>query len=131
MDERNRMALSEFVEKRRAYLQAKQGTEEDMRRFRQRYPDWDQIAPSRFASHFFLMSNSELYRAASGQDIESDALDLELLGKPPKKGCSPLPPMTRGGSASCGGRPRSGGSTRTSGSATWSRLRPSELGVRP
>jgi len=31
MDEQNRVALSQLVEKRRAYLQAKQGTEEDMR----------------------------------------------------------------------------------------------------
>jgi Flp pilus assembly protein TadD len=84
-DQRNRAALEEFVEKRRAYLQAKQGTPEDMRRFRERYPDWDRIAPNRFAAHFFLVRNSEVYRAVSGQDLASDSLDLELLGKPPKK----------------------------------------------
>jgi len=85
MDERNRTALSEFVEKRRAFLRAKQGTPEDMRRFQERYPDWDQIAPNRFASHFFLMSNSELYRSVSGQNLTSEVLDLDLLGKKPKK----------------------------------------------
>jgi Flp pilus assembly protein TadD len=84
-DQRNRTALEEFVEKRRAYLQAQQGTPEDMQRFRERYPDWDQLAPNRFAAHFFLVRNSEVYRAVSGQDLASDALDLELLGKPPKK----------------------------------------------
>jgi type II secretory pathway component GspD/PulD (secretin) len=81
----NRKALAAFVEKRRAYLQARDGTEEDMQRFRQRYPDWGDIAPNRFASHFFLYSNSEVYRALSGQDLGSDALDLELIGKPSKK----------------------------------------------
>ena len=60
MDEQNQRSLAEFVEKRRAFLRAKQGTEEDMRRFRERYPDWNQFAPNRFASHFFLMKNSEL-----------------------------------------------------------------------
>jgi tetratricopeptide (TPR) repeat protein len=85
MDERNRLALSEFVEKRRAYLEAKQGTEEELRRFKERYPDWDQIAPNRFASHFFLVNNSELYRTVSGLDIQSDALDLDLIDKPSKK----------------------------------------------
>jgi hypothetical protein len=89
MDERNRMALEEFVEKRRAFLRAKQGTQEDMRRFRERYPDWEQIAPNRFASHFFLMKNSELYRAVSAEDLSSETLDLDLLGKKPNKKSTP------------------------------------------
>jgi type II secretory pathway component GspD/PulD (secretin) len=82
-DERNRKALAEFVEMRRAFLKARQGTQEDMRRFRERYPDWDQVPPNRFASHYFLLKNSELYRAVSGEDLTSEDLDLELLG--PKK----------------------------------------------
>jgi type II secretory pathway component GspD/PulD (secretin) len=85
MDARNRATLSEFVEKRRAYMRARQGTQEDMRRYKERYPDWDDIAPNRFASHFFLVNNSELYRSVSGQDVVSDALDLELIGPPPAK----------------------------------------------
>jgi type II secretory pathway component GspD/PulD (secretin) len=48
-DERNVRATAEFVEKRRAFLQARQGAPEDMQRFRERYPDWMQIAPNRFA----------------------------------------------------------------------------------
>jgi Tfp pilus assembly protein PilF len=85
MDARNRAAVSEFVEKRRAYLAAEQGTEDDKQRFRQRYPDWDQIAPNRFASHIFLMKNSELYRAMSGSDLSNEVLDLDLIGSAPKK----------------------------------------------
>jgi type II secretory pathway component GspD/PulD (secretin) len=79
-DEQNQKAKAQFLEKRRAYLQAKQGTPEDMQRFRERYPDWMQLPPNRFASHFFLMENSELYRAVSGEDLLSDDLDLALLG---------------------------------------------------
>jgi Tfp pilus assembly protein PilF len=85
MDVRNRMALEQFVEKRRAFLRAKQGTPEDMRRYQERYPDWDQIAPNHFASHFFLMKNSDLYRSVSAEDLSSETLDLDLLGKKPKK----------------------------------------------
>ena len=84
-DEQNRKALAEFVEKRRAFLQAKQGTPEDMQRYRERYPDWDQVAPNRFASHFFMMENSELYRNVSGQDLVGADLELKLLGPKPKK----------------------------------------------
>jgi Tfp pilus assembly protein PilF len=79
-DERNRKARAEFVTMRRAYLKARQGTEEDMRRFRERYPDWQQVPPSRFASHLFMMETSALYRAASGEDLTSEELNLELLG---------------------------------------------------
>ena len=80
MDARNREALAAFVEKRRAFVKAYQGTAEDLQRFRQQNPDWDQLAPNRFASHFFLVNNSELYRVVSAQDIVSDALDLDILG---------------------------------------------------
>jgi hypothetical protein len=88
-DERNRKALAEFVEKRRAFIQARQGTEEDMQRFRERYPDWDQIPPNRFASHFFLMETSEIYRSVSGQKLTSEDVDLELLGPNPNKKRTP------------------------------------------
>ncbi len=84
-DERNRRALEQFVEMRRAYAQALQGTAEDMRRFRERYPNWYEIPPNRFGSHFFMMNNSEIYRAVSGEDLVGEDLDLELLGQRPKK----------------------------------------------
>jgi len=84
-DERNRKAIAEFVEKRRAFIRARQGTEEDMRRFRERYPDWDQFPPNRFASHIFLMETSEIYRVVSGQDLVSEDVDLELLGPKPNR----------------------------------------------
>jgi len=65
--EQYRKAISEFIEKRKAYVQALQGTAADMQRFKQRYPDWDQLAPNRFASHFFLSANSQIYRLAIGK----------------------------------------------------------------
>jgi Tfp pilus assembly protein PilF len=85
MDAQNRAALSEFVAKRKAYVEATKGTDEDMRRFRQQYPDWDQLAPNRFASHFFLMNNSALYRFVSGQDVVTEELDVDILSSPEKK----------------------------------------------
>ena len=84
-DERNRQATAEFVAKRRAFLLARQGTDEDMRRFRERYPDWDKIPPNRFGSHLFLMETSEIYRTVSGQELTSDSIDLQLLGPNPHK----------------------------------------------
>ena len=79
-DERNRKASEEFVEMRRAFIRARQGTQEDMRRFRERYPDWDKIPPNRFGSHLYLLETSEVYRSVSGQELTSDEIDMELLG---------------------------------------------------
>jgi tetratricopeptide (TPR) repeat protein len=83
-DEQNHRALAEFVAKRRAYVQATHGTPDDMQRFKERYPDWSKLAPNRFASHFFLMENSEIYRRVSGADLGNEALDFDILGKTPK-----------------------------------------------
>lgn len=83
-DAQNHQALTEFVEKRRAYIQASQGTAEYMQRFKERYPDWNQLAPNRFASHFFLLENSEVYRRVSGADLADEKLDFDLLSKLPK-----------------------------------------------
>lgn len=84
-DEQNQRAVAEFVEKRRAYVEAAQGGEEDMRHFKERYSDWNKLAPNRFASHLFMMESSPAYRAASGVDLASDNLDFDLLGKQSKK----------------------------------------------
>jgi type II secretory pathway component GspD/PulD (secretin) len=88
-DEQNQKALEEFVERRRAYVKARQGSEEDMRRFRERYPDWQKLSPNRFGSHFYLIENSELYRSVSGQNLVSEDLDLELLAPKPNKKRTP------------------------------------------
>jgi type II secretory pathway component GspD/PulD (secretin) len=80
LDERNRKALAEFGEMRLAFLKARQGTEEDMRRFRQLYPDWAQIPPNHVATHFFLMKTNEIYRFVAGQDLAVEGVDLQLLG---------------------------------------------------
>jgi hypothetical protein len=86
----NEKALAEFIEIRRAFIQAQQGTEEDRRRFNERYPDLlYHLPPSRLASQLYLMQNSELYRTASGQELVSEDLDLELLGPKPNKKRTP------------------------------------------
>lgn len=83
-DDRNRQALAAFVEKRNAYTHAVRGTAEDMLRFKERYPDWYQFAPNRFASHFFLLDISEAYRKVSAMDLANEALDFDLLRKASK-----------------------------------------------
>jgi len=84
-DAKTRKAKEEFIEKRRAFVQAIRGTDEDMRRFKERYPDWDKLAPNRFSSHFFLMENSEAYRKVNGVDLADESLKIDLLSKPPEK----------------------------------------------
>lgn len=84
-NEQNQEAIDHFIQKRRAFVEALQGTEDDMRRFKERYPDWVKLAPNRFATHFFLMDNCEPYQRLSGVDLADETLDLELLGELSKK----------------------------------------------
>ena len=79
VNERNRQEVAEFLDKRRALVEALQGTEEDMLRFEERYPDWRQVPPNRFASHTFLMDKSDLFRAFIGQDLTSEDLEFDPL----------------------------------------------------
>ncbi len=78
-DEKNRKENAEFVEKRQAYVLATQGTPDDMLRFKERHPDWGELAPNRFASHLFLMGTSDTYRRVNGVDLATDELEMELL----------------------------------------------------
>ncbi len=84
-DEKNRKLMEEFVERRRAFIQAMRGTDEDMRRFKERYPDWYKLVPNRLASHFYLLEKSEAYRKVNGMDLADESLNLDLLARPPEK----------------------------------------------
>jgi hypothetical protein len=78
-DSRNRKALAGFVQKRRAFLKARQGTKRDMRQFQKKCPNWKDLAPNRFASHFYMLESSNLYRRVSGEDLIEENLDLHFL----------------------------------------------------
>jgi hypothetical protein len=77
---RNRAELETFVTMRRAFVKARQGTPADFQAFEERFPNWREIPPNRFASHFFLLANSELYRAFSGDTLTEEDLELDILG---------------------------------------------------
>lgn len=80
VDARNREALNEFVALRREFMRARQGPEEDLRRFREKHPGWTDMPPNRFATHLFLTRTSELYRSVTSQGLTEEDLDLSLLG---------------------------------------------------
>ena len=56
-------------------LWARQGTPEDWQHFQERYQNWEQFPPNRFASNSFMMKNSEFYRKVSGENLTPDQLD--------------------------------------------------------
>ena len=83
-DERNRKALAEFVEMRRAFIKAKRGTEEDMLRFRERYPDWQTSRPTASLHTSSCWRQASSTGPMSGQELTSEDVSLELLGPEPK-----------------------------------------------
>ena len=78
--ERNQ-ALDEFIERREAWLKAAAGTPEERNLFRENYPDWYKPAPNRYASHFFLLETSELYRNVQASDLTMETVEFGLIDK--------------------------------------------------
>ena len=83
-DQQNQQALAEFVEKRRAYVQAWRVTRRTCSASRSTTRTGASLHPTGLPSHFFLMDNSEVYRRASGIDLANENLEFDLLGKMPK-----------------------------------------------
>ena len=48
---------------------------EDWQHLQERYQNWEQFPPNRFASNSFMMKNSEFYRKVSGENLTPDQLD--------------------------------------------------------
>ncbi len=84
-DEQNRKTTAAFLERRRAFIQAVKGTDDDMRRFKERYPDWYKLVPNRLSSHFYLLEKSEAYRKVNGVDLADESLRFDPLAKLPEK----------------------------------------------
>ena len=83
--EQTRRARADFVRLRREYTMAKDGTKQDMLEFQRRHPNWRDLAPNRFASHFFMLETSDLYRRVSAEDFVDENLDLHVLQEAPKE----------------------------------------------
>jgi len=79
MDAQNFEAIDEFVARRREWIRAASEGPEALQRLREEAPEWFQPAPNRYASHFFLMNNSDLYRNIRGEDLSEEALEFDLL----------------------------------------------------
>ncbi|MFH0946071.1 MAG: type II and III secretion system protein [Planctomycetota bacterium] len=78
IDERRNEEIASFIERRRAYVKAREAGGAEIDRFKQEYPDWYQPRPNRYASHIFLLNNSSIYRQVSGDDLRTDALESGL-----------------------------------------------------
>jgi len=78
IDEERNAEIERFIERRRAYVKAQSGSEEEIERFKRDFPDWYKPRPNRYASHLFLMNNSAIYRQVSGDDLRTDALEPGL-----------------------------------------------------
>lgn len=79
LNEERNQAIARFIERREAWTKASQGTAEERARFRAEYPEWYKPAPNRYASHFFLMEKSELYRNVQVSDLSVESLEFEIL----------------------------------------------------
>lgn len=68
-----------FIERRRRYIGALSGSEEDIARFKEEYPDWFKPQPNRYASHLYLINNSNVYKQIRGEDLRTGDIERNLL----------------------------------------------------
>lgn len=68
-----------FINRRIKYLQAIKGGDEAIEAFKQEFPDWYKPQANRYATHFFLVNNSDIYRSLRGEDLRTEQLRRDLL----------------------------------------------------
>jgi len=78
IDERRNVELERFIERRRDYVAARAEGDAAIEAFKDEYPDWYQPRPNRYASQFFMLGNSAIYRQVSGDDLRADGLEAGL-----------------------------------------------------
>jgi len=71
--------IASFIERRVKYIKAKEEGAEAVEKFKEDYPDWYQPQNNRYATHFFLVNNSRIYRELRGEDLRAEELRRDLL----------------------------------------------------
>jgi hypothetical protein len=72
--------IQAFIQRRIAYMKAREEGPEAIEKFKEDYPDWYQPQNNRYATHFFLVNNSRMYRELRGEDLRAEKLRRNLLG---------------------------------------------------
>ena len=72
--------IQAFIQRRIAYMRAREEGPEAIEKFKEDYPDWYQPQNNRYATHFSLVNNSRMYRELRGEDLRAEKLRRNLLG---------------------------------------------------
>jgi hypothetical protein len=73
-------AIENFIKRRSRYVEVMtDGRPEVVEQFKQEYPDWFKPQANRYATHFFLVNNSEIYRSLRGEDLRGEQLRRDLM----------------------------------------------------
>lgn len=80
IDEQNREGLKKFLEYRREYINAVAGSAADKEAFKEKYAGtWYKPKPNSYASHIFMLQNSEIYRGLRGYDLSTETLETGIM----------------------------------------------------
>lgn len=73
-------AIENFIKRRSRYVEVMaDGRPEVIDQFKQEYPDWFKPQANRYATHFFLVNNSDIYRSLRGEDLRGEQLRRDLM----------------------------------------------------
>jgi hypothetical protein len=79
LNEEHQKELNNFIERRKRYVEAREKGPEAIREFKQEYPNWYKPQKNIYASHFFLLNQSSIYRSLRGDDLREEGIRRDLM----------------------------------------------------
>ena len=90
LNEQHQKEIEDFIERRRRYIEAREKGPDAIKQFKEEYPGWYKPQRNVYASHFFLVNNSNIYSSLRSEglrteDIRRDLLDVQSAREAAKK----------------------------------------------
>lgn len=79
LNEAHQKELNDFIERRRKYVEAREQGSEAVKKFKNEYPNWYKPQKNFYASHFFLLNQSSIYRSLRGEDLREEDIRKDLM----------------------------------------------------
>lgn len=79
LNEQNVKNLNDFIERRQEYVRARELGGDTIADFKSKYSDWYKPQSNRYATHFFLMNESRIYRELRGEDLRTEKIRRDIM----------------------------------------------------
>jgi hypothetical protein len=79
LNEEHLRHLDWFIRRRAKYIEARRMGGEVLQQFKEEYPNWYKPQWNRYATHFFLLQRSSIYKELRGEDLRADTVRRDIM----------------------------------------------------